>query len=208
MKTRTYGVVFIQRWDKFGRCNSKVLETRSRGQLSNTFGWFIATQHTICPYMWIRICFHLFRDHFVYAHSQWETALQCTVFYPSWRHHKWKHFPRYWPFMRRNHRSPVDSPHKGPWRRALMCVLICALTHGLANNRGIWDFRRHCAHYDVTVMIAWAYAPNDPFLFSTEGRQSNSYSASPARAKFGGYSVYDCWWTNRYNTWPNKGWVY
>ena len=26
---------------------------------------------------------------------------------------KWKHFPRYWPFVRRIHRSPVNSPHKG-----------------------------------------------------------------------------------------------
>ena len=33
---------------------------------------------------------------------------------------KWKHFPRYWPFVRGIHRSPVDSPHKGQWRGALM----------------------------------------------------------------------------------------
>ena len=26
---------------------------------------------------------------------------------------KHKHFPRYWPFVREIHRSPVDSPHKG-----------------------------------------------------------------------------------------------
>ena len=26
---------------------------------------------------------------------------------------KWKHFPRYRPFARGNHRSPVNSPHKG-----------------------------------------------------------------------------------------------
>ena len=31
---------------------------------------------------------------------------------------KWKHFPRYWPFVRGIHRSPVNSPHKGQWRRA------------------------------------------------------------------------------------------
>ena len=31
---------------------------------------------------------------------------------------KWKHFPRYWPFVRGIHRSPVDSPHKGQWRGA------------------------------------------------------------------------------------------
>ena len=26
---------------------------------------------------------------------------------------KWKHFPRYWPFVRGIHRSPVTSQHKG-----------------------------------------------------------------------------------------------
>ena len=26
---------------------------------------------------------------------------------------KWKHFPRYWPFVRGIHRSPVNSQHKG-----------------------------------------------------------------------------------------------
>ena len=33
---------------------------------------------------------------------------------------KWKHFPRCWPFVRGIKRSPVNSPHKGQWRRALM----------------------------------------------------------------------------------------
>ena len=28
----------------------------------------------------------------------------------------WKHFPRYWPFMRGIHQSPMNSPHKGQWR--------------------------------------------------------------------------------------------
>ena len=39
---------------------------------------------------------------------------------------KWKHFPCNWPFVRGIHRSPVKSPHKGQWRRALMFSLICA----------------------------------------------------------------------------------
>ena len=33
---------------------------------------------------------------------------------------KLKHFPRYWPFVRGIHRSPVNSPHKGQWRGALV----------------------------------------------------------------------------------------
>ena len=38
---------------------------------------------------------------------------------------KWKHFPRHWPFVREIHRPPVNSPHKGQWRGALMFSLIC-----------------------------------------------------------------------------------
>ena len=65
---------------------------------------------------------------------------------------KWKHFPRYWPFVRGIHRWPVDSPHKCQWRGALMFSLICAWTNGWANNRDTGDLRRHRAHYDGSVM--------------------------------------------------------
>ena len=33
---------------------------------------------------------------------------------------KWKQFPRHGPFVRGIHRSPVNSPHKGRWRGALI----------------------------------------------------------------------------------------
>ena len=65
---------------------------------------------------------------------------------------KWKHFPRYWPFVRGIHRSPVNSPHKGQWRRALMFTLICARINGWVNNGEAVDLRRNRAHYDVIVM--------------------------------------------------------
>ena len=65
---------------------------------------------------------------------------------------KWKHFPHYWPFVRRIHRSPVNSPHKGQWRGALMFSLIWAWMNDWVNNREPGDLRRHRAHYDVTVM--------------------------------------------------------
>ena len=64
----------------------------------------------------------------------------------------WKHFPRYWPFGRGIHWSPVHSPHKGQWRGALMFPLICARRNQCANNREAGDFRRHRALYDVIVM--------------------------------------------------------
>ena len=65
---------------------------------------------------------------------------------------KWKHFPRYWPFVRGIHRSPVNSPHTGQWHGALMFSLICARINGWVNIREAGDLRRHRAHYDVTVM--------------------------------------------------------
>ena len=61
--------------------------------------------------------------------------------------------PGYWPFVRGIHRSPMNSPHKGQWRGALMFSLICAWTNGWVNNRDAGDLRRYRAHYDVSVMV-------------------------------------------------------
>ena len=60
-----------------------------------------------------------------------------------WHHDdviKWKHFPRSWPFVRGIHRSPVDSPHKGQWRGALIFSLMCVWTNGWAHNRDAGDY--------------------------------------------------------------------
>ena len=61
--------------------------------------------------------------------------------------------PRYWPFVRGIHRSPVDSLHKGQWHAALIFSLICSWTNGYANNRDVGDLRLHLVYHDVTVMI-------------------------------------------------------
>ena len=64
---------------------------------------------------------------------------------------KWKHFPRYWPFVRGIYRS--NSPHKDQWRRALVFSFICVWINFWVNNRDFGDLRRHRAHYGVTLMI-------------------------------------------------------
>ena len=66
-----------------------------------------------------------------YAHGF--VILRCG---PVWHDDviKWKHFPRYWPFVRGIHGSPVNSPHKGQWRGALMFTLIWARIYGWVNN--------------------------------------------------------------------------
>ena len=56
---------------------------------------------------------------------------------------KWKHFPRYWPFVR------------GQCRGALMFSFICDWINGWVNDGGVGDKRRHRAHYDVIVMWIW-----------------------------------------------------
>ena len=83
--------------------------------------------------------------------------IHLIVIYPPIPHDdviKWKYFLRYWPFVWGIHRSPVNSPHKGQWRGALMFSLICAWINGWVNNRESADLRRHGAHYDVIVMCS------------------------------------------------------
>ena len=46
---------------------------------------------------------------------------------------KWKHFPRYWPFVRGIHRLPVNSHHKGQWHQ-----------WGLWFETPSCSLRRHC----------------------------------------------------------------
>ena len=72
---------------------------------------------------------------------------------------KWKHFPRYWPFVRVLHRSPVNSPRKGQWRGALTSCLICAWINDWANNREAGDLRRnraHCSLWRHCNVTPWA----------------------------------------------------
>ena len=70
---------------------------------------------------------------------------------------KWKHFPRYWHFVRGIHRSPVNSPHKGQWRGALIFSFICAWINGWVNTREAGDLRRYHAYYDVIIMANWTW---------------------------------------------------
>ena len=87
---------------------------------------------------------------------------------------KWKRFPRYWPFVRGIHRSPVNSPHKGQWRGALMFALIRVWINGWVNNREAGDLRRHRAHYDVIVMSTYISALCTPILI-----RSGDYAKFP-----------------------------
>ena len=79
----------------------------------------------------------------------------------------WKHFQRYWPFVRGIHRYPANSPHKDQWRGALMFSLIWARINGWVNNRETGDLGRYRTHYDVTVIIA----PGVNNIFNVKSKQ-------------------------------------
>ena len=88
---------------------------------------------------------------FAQEEFHWESPSYYSVKGDPWWRHQMKNFPRYWPFVRGIHRSPVNSPHKSQWRGALMFSLICAWINGWVNNGESGDLRRHRAHCDVIV---------------------------------------------------------
>ena len=77
---------------------------------------------------------------------------------------KWKHFPRYWPFVRGIHRTPVNSPHKGPVTRSLDVFFDLLLNKRLSKQSWGWWFEtpscplwRHCNGNYVSDQSAWWY---------------------------------------------------
>ena len=103
-------------------------------------------------------CWSISHDMFI-SFCLFDLYISKLVKWGKWSEHgdviKWKHFPRYWPFVRGIHRSTVNFPHKGQWRGALMFSLIYARVNGWVNNREVGDLRRYLAHYDVTVMCSF-----------------------------------------------------
>ena len=81
-----------------------------------------------------------------------DASIRALCIMSWWRLQKWKHFLCYWPFVWGIQRSSVNSLHKGQWREALMCSLICAWINGWVYNDEAGDLKCHCAHYDITVM--------------------------------------------------------
>ena len=90
---------------------------------------------------------------------------------------KWKHYPRYCPFVR--------GIHKGQWRGAFMFSLICPWINRWVNNREAGDLRRYRAHYDVIVMnelmpMTTCTSATTYGIWDTKGNQiSNQVMAVP-----------------------------
>ena len=121
---------------------------------SLTMCTWVQTCAWVCMYVWLRLlCPNLLRHKRSKRYSRFRHNV--VQYHRVLTHDdviKWKYFPRYWPFVRGIHRSPVNSPHKGQWRGALMFSLICVWINGWVNNREAGDLRCYRAHYDVTVM--------------------------------------------------------
>ena len=102
--------------------------------------------------------------HLAQSHRNWEIIM--LIFSTAWWRHQMEKLPALLPFVRGIHRSPVNSPHKGQWRGALMFSLICVWINGSVNNRKAGDLRRYCAHYDVTVMVSVdGWIPADTVMY-------------------------------------------
>ena len=105
------------------------------------------------------------RRHF-YIHSFDEIYCTPIKISPWWRH-QMETFSELLANCAGNSPVPVNFPHKGQWRGALMFALICVWINAWVNNRKAGDLRRYCAHYDVIVMslfeiIAWPETDNIP----------------------------------------------
>ena len=79
-------------------------------------------------------------------------AKSCSLIGATWRRHQLEIFSTLLDLCAGIHRSPVNSPHKGQWRGALMHSLICTWINGWVNNREAGDLRRRRSHYNVIVM--------------------------------------------------------
>ena len=74
---------------------------------------------------------------------------------------KWKHFPRYWPFVRGIHRWPVNSPAQRPVTRSFDVFFDLRLYKRLRKQSWGWWFetlsRPLWRHSDVFSQFAWKW---------------------------------------------------
>ena len=83
---------------------------------------------------------------FIWHHWQKHTCI-------SWWRHQMETFSAFLALCAGNSPVPVNSPHKGQWRGALMFSFMYAWINDWVNNREAGDLRRQRGHYDVIVML-------------------------------------------------------
>ena len=119
----------------------------------------------IYPYVYHKPCGFISRDLVSFSPDLWYHSLHiwpiyhfCSIPYCHEDVMKWKHFPRYWPYVKGIQQWPMNSPHRGQWRGALMFSLICHWTNDWTSHRDAGDLRHHPAHYDVIVIEDATYS--------------------------------------------------
>ena len=108
-----------------------------KGQFSGLWWDLMRTRYTWWPGVW----------------QQTSTGIYVDVMGTSWWRHQMETFSALLALCAGNSPVPVNSPHKGQWRVALMFSLICARINDWVNNREAGDLRRYRGHYDVIVMM-------------------------------------------------------
>ena len=91
-------------------------------------------------------------QHFLDLHATW-FMWPDNVWHSTWWRHQMETFSALLALCAGNSPVPMNSPHKGQWRGALMFSLIFVCINGWVNNRETGDLRRYRGHYDVIVMI-------------------------------------------------------
>ena len=92
---------------------------------------------------------------FVDLHERWINMTYKTDMNNESHHDdviKWKHFPRYLPFVRGIHRSPLNPPHKRPVTRGFGVFFHLCLNKRMSKQSWGWWFGRHRGYYDVIVI--------------------------------------------------------
>ena len=86
---------------------------------------------------------------------------------------KWKHFLRYWPFLRGIYRSPVNSLHKGPVTRSFDIFFDLCLNKWLSKQSWGWWFEMpSCSlwcHFNDEIYLNWnkaKFCPQNIFISS------------------------------------------
>ena len=105
---------------------------------------------------WLKITGNLWGlDHNKICRPKFPSHAQPSQGGSPWWRHQMKTFSALLALCAGNSPVPVNSPHKGQLRGALMFSLMCVWINGWVNNREAGDLRRHRGHYDVNVMNAW-----------------------------------------------------
>ena len=116
----------------------------------------------------------------IYIYTSIHETILMTVCFKHDDAIKWKHFPRYWPFVRGIDRSPGNSPQKKPVTQSFDVFFDLRLNKRLSNQSWGWWFKtpshplwRHCnestaavyrAHHPIQQAIIWDNALISPCM--------------------------------------------